>query len=83
MADFIGLTLVILISMLALQLLANKFNIDISGVEGAAKLNHRNDIEARLESKDKEIKALAKRVAVLERLVTDPREQLKREIDRL
>jgi len=37
----------------------------------------------KLAEKDREIKALAERVATLEKLVTDPAEQLKREIDGL
>ena len=83
MVDFIGLALVILVAMLAMQLLTNKLNIDITGMEGVVKASHRYDVEALLERKDTEIKALAARIAVLERLVTDPSEQLKKEIDRL
>ena len=39
--------------------------------------------QQRLAQKDEQIKALEARVAVLEKIVTDPAEQLKREIDSL
>lgn len=49
--------------------------------------NHGSHITAQFEqvisTKNKEIKELQERVNVLERIVTDPKEQLLREIDRL
>ncbi|WP_448566940.1 hypothetical protein [Thalassotalea ganghwensis] len=83
MSEFFVLAGGIIAMMVVMQVVANKFGLDVNGLFGSLEPVKGTNVDMLLSAKDKEIKALSERVAVLERLVTDPSEQLKREIEQL
>ncbi|MEW6981476.1 hypothetical protein AAD001_02355 [Colwelliaceae bacterium 6471] len=70
----------ILVSTIALlTYLDKKFNLGLAESSGFTK----NNTNAQLDDNEQTIVELKKRIQVLERIVTDPREQLKRDIESL
>jgi len=79
-------TAVIVSAILVIAIVDKKYQLGLnnsSGMWGSSSLNAKLSIKSEVARKDAEIEALKQRVAVLEKLVTDPTEQLKREIDSL
>ena len=77
--------IVIILGISSLAFLNKKFELglnDLSFEGGGAGVN-KCELNKRLSIKEQEIGQLKARVKILEQLVTDPREQLKREINRL
>ena len=82
--QFIASTSIIVSGILLVGFLNKRFDLGLEG-ESFGKWNGEtcNNQTKRLAEKDRLIKSLSDRVEVLEKLVTDPREQLKREINGL
>jgi len=78
-------TVVIILAIAALALLNKKYDLglnDMSYFLGSSDNNSRQ-LNKLLDKKENEIDNLKQRVQVLEKLATDPQEQLKRKIDDL
>ena len=82
--QLVASTSIIVSGILLVGFLNKRFDLGLedasSGMWGSSGCNSQ---AKRIAEKDKLIKSLSERVEVLEKLVTDPREQLKKEIDNL
>ncbi|MDO6446580.1 hypothetical protein Q4493_12420 [Colwellia sp. 1_MG-2023] len=77
-------TSIIVAGILLVGYLNKRFELGLEDSSlGGCTLTNGANYSNRLAEKDKIIKNLSERVAVLEKLVTDPQEQLKKEIDSL
>lgn len=82
--QLIASTSIIISGILLVGFLNKRFDLGLEGeAYGMLGSTSCNNQAKGLAEKDKLIKSLTERVQVLEQLVTDPKEQLKREIDRL
>lgn len=91
-----GVTIIVCSAIFVLALLDKKYQLNLNmGFNdtswnnesffgyGTSNTRANQNLHNELTDKDKMIDALAKRVAVLEKIVTDPTEQLKRDIEQL
>lgn len=91
-----GVTLIVCSAIFVLEVLDKKYQLNLNmGFNEASWSNEglfgygnsgtkvNQNLLNELADKDKTIEALAQRVAVLEKIVTDPAEQLKRDIEQL
>ncbi len=82
--QLITTTSIIVIGIALVGYLNKRFSLGIEDISSEFWVGPSDENQAKDSvEKDKLIKSLSERVKVLEQIITDPKEQLKREIDRL
>jgi len=78
-------TILIVSSIAVLGFLNKKYDLGLNDMSGCTWFDEPNsdELNKKIAEKEKQINDLKQRVQILEKLVTDPREQLKRDIDNL